>query len=87
MAIAMKPWSNGSHAAADAHEVRPLNVAVVGYGYWGPNLTRNIAERNDMELAALCERDPGRIDAFVNRHPGVRAHQDLLVRRESATHS
>jgi predicted dehydrogenase len=49
----------------------PLRVAVVGYGYWGPNLARNALERPELELAALCERDPARGAAFTARVPGV----------------
>jgi predicted dehydrogenase len=50
---------------------RPVGVGVVGYGYWGPNLARNVAERPDLELVALCEPDAGRGDAFNRKHPGV----------------
>ncbi len=57
----------------------PLRVAVVGYGYWGPNLVRNVIERPDLELAALCERDPERAAAFSARTPGVQVHQELDV--------
>ncbi len=35
----------------------PLRTAVVGYGYWGPNLVRNVMERPELEFAGLCERD------------------------------
>ncbi len=55
----------------------PLRVAVVGYGYWGPNLARNISERPELELAALCERDAGRAAAFTARFPGVPWVDDL----------
>jgi predicted dehydrogenase len=55
----------------------PLRVAVVGYGYWGPNLARNVIERPELELAALCERDPERAAAFSARTPGVQVHQEL----------
>ncbi len=51
----------------------PIGTAIVGYGYWGPNLARNVAERPEFELQALCERDPAQLDAFGNRHPQARA--------------
>ena len=57
--------------SADSIDTGPLRVAVVGYGYWGPNLTRNVIERPELELAALCERDPSRGAAFEQRVPGV----------------
>jgi predicted dehydrogenase len=56
---------------------RPLNVAVVGYGYWGPNLVRNVLERPDLRLVAVCERDAARADAFRARVPNVSVCTDL----------
>jgi len=49
-----------------------INVAVVGYGYWGPNLVRNIIERPEFELWGLCELSEDRTAKFRNRYPGVR---------------
>ncbi|HEY0277465.1 MAG TPA: Gfo/Idh/MocA family oxidoreductase [Solirubrobacterales bacterium] len=45
---------------------------VVGYGYWGPNIVRNIIERPEFELVALCERDQTRSAEFEKRWPGQR---------------
>lgn len=58
-------------------EMGPLNVAVVGYGYWGPNLVRNVTAAPTMQLAALCERDMTRADAFRARFPGVCLESDF----------
>jgi predicted dehydrogenase len=49
----------------------PLRTVVVGYGYWGPNLVRNVIERPEFDLVALCERDIGRGQAFSAKVPGV----------------
>ncbi len=55
----------------------PIGIAVVGYGYWGPNLARNIAERSEFRLMGLCERDPARAIEFARRHPGCAVEHDL----------
>ncbi len=57
--------------------MRPVGVAVVGYGYWGPNLVRNVVERPDMALVALCERDPVRAASFATRVSGVPVLADI----------
>jgi len=62
---------------AERDELCPLNVAVVGYGYWGPNLVRNVTAAPTMQLAALCERDQTRADAFRSRMPGVTVESDF----------
>jgi predicted dehydrogenase len=55
----------------------PIGIAVVGYGYWGPNLARNIAERPEFRLVGLCERDPARAMDFARRYPGCEVEHDL----------
>jgi predicted dehydrogenase len=53
-----------------------IGVALVGYGYWGPNLARNVAECPDLQLRALCDADPARRLLFSRRHPEIRvAHE------------
>lgn len=54
----------------------PIGIAIVGHGYWGPNLVRNAIERPELHLIGLCERDPARAADFSRRHP------DLLVESE-----
>jgi predicted dehydrogenase len=68
---------NGNGNGRPAVVPAPLGVVVVGYGYWGPNLVRNVAEHPAMRLVALCERDPGRAAAFAARVPGVPVLADL----------
>jgi len=55
----------------------PIGVAVVGFGYWGPNLVRNIAERPELRLMGLCESDPVRAAEFSRRYPGCAVEHDL----------
>src|SRR3954462_12480372 len=54
----------------------PIGIAVVGYGYWGPNIVRNCLERPEFEPVALCERDESRIAECENRHPGIECVRD-----------
>jgi predicted dehydrogenase len=50
-----------------------INLAVVGYGYWGPNIVRNVMERPEVALWGLCEKSPERVAKFEARFPGARA--------------
>jgi predicted dehydrogenase len=54
-----------------------IGTLVVGYGYWGPNLVRNVVERPEFRLMGLCELDDGRVEDFRRRHPGVWVERDL----------
>jgi predicted dehydrogenase len=54
-----------------------IGVAVVGYGYWGPNIVRNVVEHPDLRLLGLCEMDATRAAQFSSRHPDVRVEPTL----------
>lgn len=54
-----------------------VRVAVVGAGYWGPNLIRNFAACGDTELVAVCDRDKGRLEQVLRPYPSVEALHDF----------
>jgi predicted dehydrogenase len=54
-----------------------VGLAVVGYGYWGPNIVRNAIERSELEMLALCELDPAKAAEFSRRYPGVPTSSDF----------
>ncbi len=49
-----------------------LEIGVVGLGYWGPNLARNIAEHPRSHLRWLCDFNETALAAAAIRHPGAR---------------
>jgi predicted dehydrogenase len=53
-----------------------IKVGLIGYGYWGPNLARNLAETIGFELAAIADPRPERREIAARRHPGVRPCAD-----------
>ena len=61
----------------DVTRARPINIVVVGFGYWGPNLVRNITERPEFHLGGICELDFKRSADFSRRYPGVPVRSDL----------
>jgi hypothetical protein len=34
-----------------------VNLAIVGLGYWGPNILRNAWELDDAKVASICDED------------------------------
>ncbi len=61
----------------DFSRARPINIVVVGFGYWGPNLVRNITERPEFHLGGICELDFKRSADFSRRYPGVPVRSNL----------
>ncbi|MFN8558309.1 MAG: Gfo/Idh/MocA family oxidoreductase [Dehalococcoidia bacterium] len=48
-----------------------LGVAVVGCGYWGPNLIRNFFDTPGCRVASVCDMSAPRLEAVRKRHPSV----------------
>ena len=61
-----------------------LGVAVVGAGYWGPNLIRNFRSAADWDLRAVCDLDTARAEAVLGDRSGVdvTASLDELLARD-----
>ncbi len=41
-----------------------VNIGVIGYGYWGPNLVRNFAETKDACVTNVSDQKSDRLKAF-----------------------
>lgn len=54
-----------------------LCVAVIGAGYWGPNLARNFAASPDWTLSAICDRDGDRAHALASKYIDCDAETSL----------
>jgi len=50
----------------------PLDVAVIGCGYWGPNLIRNFDSLGDCRVRAICDSDRERLARVAARYPAAR---------------
>jgi predicted dehydrogenase len=55
----------------------PVRTAVVGLGYWGPNLIRNLNDIENAELRWICDLDQSRLDTFGRRYPAVSCTRDF----------
>ena len=56
--------------------MNPLRVAVIGAGYWGPNLIRNLNEAPGAEPVAVADLSQERLDGIHKRFPAVRLTTD-----------
>jgi predicted dehydrogenase len=54
-----------------------INIGVIGYGYWGPNLVRNFAEVARVRLASVADSSPEKLGLVQRRFPMVRATADF----------
>src|SRR6187402_2972478 len=64
--------------AAGAESVAParktsatVRVGVIGYGYWGPNIVRNLHGLEHCQVVAVCDKNPSALKRAQKTYPGV----------------
>lgn len=48
-----------------------IGAAVIGMGYWGPNLARNFATADGCALAMCCDKDRRRLEKIGRQYPAA----------------
>lgn len=48
-----------------------VGIGVIGFGYWGPNLVRNVASLSEAQLRVVCDRSADRLQEVGRLYPGV----------------
>ncbi len=61
------------------------NIAVVGCGYWGPNLVRNFRALPGVTVAAICDRSSERLNHIGKLYPEVKKLTDYTRVLEDST--
>ena len=62
-----------------------MNLAVIGCGYWGPNLVRNFIQSNKVAQVTCCDLDQARLDRMKKLYPSVEVlsdYKELLERSD-----
>ena len=54
-----------------------IKSAVIGLGYWGPNLARNFQASGDFELVGLCDWEAKRLERVGAGYPMAQTFTDL----------
>jgi predicted dehydrogenase len=73
--LSRAPFPPKRRFSVQSHEA--LNVAVVGLGYWGPNLLRVLFDIETAYVSWICDLDAGRLGRFARRYPSARATTSL----------
>jgi predicted dehydrogenase len=60
-----------------------LQVGVIGFGYWGPNIVRNLAALEHCEVASVCDRSAGALQRLRKAYPSLPVTTDAAEVLES----
>ncbi|GAH47569.1 unnamed protein product, partial [marine sediment metagenome] len=55
-----------------------IKIGLVGAGYWGKNLIRNIMESKEAALNIVCDIDKAKLTKVKKRYPGVKITTNYL---------
>ncbi len=55
-----------------------IRIGVIGYGYWGPNIVRNLRGLDGCQVSAVCDQSPAALKRVQQTHP------DLAVTTKSS---
>jgi predicted dehydrogenase len=53
-----------------------VRFGVVGYGYWGPNVVRNLDKLDGSTVVAVCDKSPASLKRVAKAHPHIRVLSD-----------
>jgi predicted dehydrogenase len=53
-----------------------LRVGVIGYGYWGPNIVRNLHGLDSTKVEAVCDMSPAALARVRKAYPGITTCSD-----------
>ncbi|MBI5195850.1 MAG: Gfo/Idh/MocA family oxidoreductase [Nitrospirae bacterium] len=53
-----------------------INVAVIGYGYWGPNLVRNFVDNHSTDVSYVCDIDKSRLKMIKQKKSQIKSVVD-----------
>jgi predicted dehydrogenase len=54
-----------------------IKFGVIGYGYWGPNIVRNIRGLDSATVVSICDKSPAMLRRAKQAHPDVHVTSDL----------
>ena len=53
-----------------------LNIGVVGYGYWGPNIVRNFSNIQGARVVSVCDLEERSLQQVQRNYPAIRTTND-----------
>ena len=54
-----------------------INVCIIGYGYWGPNLCRNFSNAGGYNLSTICDLNKENLNKAKKNYPGVKIYKNF----------
>ncbi|MBN1151106.1 Gfo/Idh/MocA family oxidoreductase [candidate division WOR-3 bacterium] len=56
-----------------------MKTALIGFGYWGPNLARNAVSLSGVDLKYICDKDEKRLFEASSKYTGAKTVEDANI--------
>ena len=53
-----------------------INAAIIGYGYWGPNIVRNFHAHPEIQVLKICDISNKQLNVAMGTHPDIDTTMD-----------
>src|SRR5215213_4467640 len=73
-AAATLPASTGQERVGPSADV--VRIGVIGFGYWGPNIVRNLSALDGYEVVSVCDKSTAALKRVSRAYPGVQLTTD-----------
>lgn len=65
-------------------EIQMINIGLIGFGYWGPNVAKNIHANKDLNLYSICDYKEDRLEKaksiyIEDKHVWIWFYKKLLT--------
>ncbi|MCF2680715.1 Gfo/Idh/MocA family oxidoreductase [Faecalicatena contorta] len=59
-----------------------IKIALIGYGYWGPNVAKNLYKNKEYEFVAICDKKVDRLEkankVYANAVKYIENHREIM---------
>ncbi len=62
-----------------------VNIGIIGYGYWGPNIVRNFMGTDGARVVSICDNSDGALNRARKAYPdveAVRGYNEVLTSKD-----
>src|SRR5687767_4812140 len=53
-----------------------IRFGIIGYGYWGPNVVRNLRSLHSTKVVAVCDKNAGALERARQTYPDIHCTPD-----------
>jgi len=76
-AASVSPAIPPHQAEPDARKADLVRFGVIGFGYWGPNIVRNLNALDGCQLVSVCDRNPKTLVRAQRTYPSLHLTTDV----------